>query len=116
MSEAPAVSDTTTRTRRLVGRAVREFALVPSAVVAAFLALAVIAILADQTHIAAFAPLHALFGSVIGARAPTARARNIVEVAIVAVHAFEARRPLMLAFVAMRRHHQSIGATIGEHD
>jgi uncharacterized membrane protein len=54
---------------RLTARAFQEFALVPSLVVAGFILLAVVAILADQTELALFAPLRAVFGGLIGSAA-----------------------------------------------
>lgn len=54
------------RTLRVALRASREFVFVPALVVAGFLALAAIAILADQTELAMFAPVRSTFGTLIG--------------------------------------------------
>ncbi|QNN52826.1 DUF2254 family protein [Nocardioides mesophilus] len=77
MSQHRNRAEVSQRTGRLALRAVREFAFVPSIVVAAFIVLAVIAILADQTHLALFDGLRSLFGTVIGADASTAALQSI---------------------------------------
>jgi uncharacterized membrane protein len=59
-------SETARRTARITARAFREFALAPCLVVAGFLALGCVAILADQSRLAAFEPLRRGFGDVIG--------------------------------------------------
>lgn len=57
---------------RFLARAWREFALVPTVVVACFAALAVLTILADQSHGGALQSLRSAAGTVIGAKAASA--------------------------------------------
>src|SRR5262245_51998825 len=61
-------------------------------------------------------PAHATkFPPFVEDRTPTARTRHVVENAAFAGLGVEIGWPLMLAGVAMRRHDQSIRATIGQY-
>ena len=69
--ETTAASSPSRRTWGLISRAMREFAAVPLLVVAGFVVVAVISIVADQTHVAwIVGPRHAV-GHVIGRKAAT---------------------------------------------
>ena len=62
------LGSTKPRTAVLLRRAFREFALVPSLVVVAFLALAVVSVIADEGHVPALHGVRELTGHVIGSK------------------------------------------------